>query len=107
MNEELKSTIKEQVKTIFSEKISGIVESTEELTVESEEEEGDEELTEAWKVVAMGKNTKKAEDITVNNIRDLNRLAKTGMYDYFTVTKPNGEEEEYSVDERTRKLILM
>lgn len=68
-------------------------------------------LVEALKVVAMptserSKGTKgKAEDIEVKDLRELTKLAKTGKYDYFTVTKKDGDEDEYHVSKG--KLVLM
>lgn len=121
--DDIKREIKEEVKNIFSENITKMIsekkcdeadekgDESDEKDTGSEDETGeddeDDQLDEAWKVLAYSNATKKAENITVQNIRDLNRMAKTGTYDYFTVTRPNGQEEEYSVDERTRKLILM
>lgn len=117
--DDIKQEIKEEVKNIFSENITKMINEKkcdeddekyedEEKDTEKDDETGeDDQLDEAWKVSAYSNATKKSENITVQSIRDLNRLAKTGTYDYFTVTRPNGQEEEYSVDERTRKLILM
>ena len=115
--DDIKREIKEEVKNIFSENITKMIiekkcdeadeKDDEDKKDGDDEDDGDDQLDEAWKVLAYSHATKKAENITVQNIRDLNRMAKTGTYDYFTVTRPNGQEEEYSVDERTRKLILM
>ena len=71
----------------------------------------DDTLEEALKVGALptserGKGTRmKAEQITVKDMRELTRLAKTGKYDYFTVEKKNGDVEEYMVE--NGKLVLM
>jgi hypothetical protein len=78
---------------------------------EDDEEEDDEEepVNEAMKVTATRNNSRgqKPEKLEVRNVRELNKLAKTGQYGYFMVTKANGDEEEYNVDERTNKLVLM
>ena len=75
------------------------------------DDDDDDTLEEALKVGALptserGKGTRmKAEQITVKDMRELTRLAKTGKYDYFTVEKKNGDVVEYSVE--NGKLILM
>ena len=132
MNEELKEEIKSDVKSLFENTIESILESKkkayeseddkndegdegvgeskddkDDKDGDDEEDEDEDRLVESWKVSAYSHATKKTDNITVQNIRDLNRMAKMGTYDYFTVTRPDGQEEEYSVDERTRKLILM
>lgn len=77
----------------------------------SDDDDDDDTLEEALKVGALptserGKGTRmKAEQITVKDMRELTRLAKTGKYDYFTVEKKNGDVEEYMVEHG--KLVLM
>lgn len=81
---------------------------------EEEDEESDrsgsddEELEEALDVYANFPRTSgriKGEQIKVKDMRELTKLAKTGKYEYFTVTRRNGQEEEYMVEKG--KLVLM
>lgn len=79
---------------------------------DDDDDDGDDDtLEEALKVDALptserGKGIRmKAEQITVKDMRELTRLAKTGKYDYFTVEKKNGDVEEYMVE--NGKLVLM
>lgn len=78
---------------------------------DDDDDDDDDTLEEALKVGALptserGKGTRmKAEQITVKDMRELTRLAKTGKYDYFTVEKKNGDVEEYMVE--NGKLVLM
>ena len=72
-----------------------------------DESEDDKELSEGLKVTAVRHATpNKTEDIKINNIRELNKLAATGQYGWFGVEKRNGDYEEYTVDEKN-KLVLM
>lgn len=76
-----------------------------------EESDNEDPIEEALKVHALpvterGKGTKmRAEEMSVKDMRELTRLAKTSKYDYFTVEKKNGDVEEYSVE--NGKLVLM
>ena len=47
----------------------------------------------------------KPEDLEVKDMRELTKLAKTGNYGWFMVTKKNGDEDEYTVEKG--KLVLM
>lgn len=59
------------------------------------------------KVTAVKHGMKnKPEEFTINNIRDLNKLAASGQYGWFGVERRNGDYEEYTVDEKN-KLVLM
>lgn len=73
---------------------------------EDDEDEDDEPLEEGLKVVGV-KTAKgsKAEDLEVKDMRELTKLAKTGTYGWFMVTKKNGDEDEYTVEKG--KLVLM
>tara|TARA_Y100000593_G_scaffold94842_1_gene196523 strand:- start:321 stop:806 length:486 start_codon:yes stop_codon:yes gene_type:complete len=74
---------------------------------EDDKSEDDKELSEGLKVTAVRHATpNKTEDIKINNIRELNKLAATGQYGWFGVEKRNGDYEEYTVDEKN-KLVLM
>ncbi len=75
---------------------------------EKDDEDEDDALEESLSVVAKhaapgGKG--KVEDLKLANLRELTRLAKTGKYEYFTVTSSRGDESEYHVDKD--KLVLM
>jgi len=77
---------------------------------DEEDEEDEDQMNEALQVVASdssGGGRMRQDKLTIQNMRELNKLAKTKKYDFFMVTKPNGDEEEYHVDERTGKLVLM
>lgn len=71
-----------------------------------EDEEDDSQVDESLSVTAMRSGSRKKEQMNVTNIRELNRMASTGDYEYFTVTKPNGDEVEYHVD-MNNKLVEM
>lgn len=68
----------------------------------------DDSLNEGWKVEATPQGGKSSVELTVSGLPELKRLAKSGKYGYFTVTKPNGDEIEYHVDfEDDKKLVEM
>lgn len=65
------------------------------------DEEEDDSVNESMSVVAMakgGKNKSDTKSMNISRFSDLQRLAKSGKYEYFTVKKRNGEEVEYHVD---------
>lgn len=78
---------------------------------ESEEEDEESELEESFKVdatLADGKKRNGHKQVIlpkVKNMKDLNKAAKTGEYDYFVVTKKNGETMEFHVEKG--KLVEM
>lgn len=83
-------------------------EELEESDDEDEDEESDEddedELKEAMKVEAKPLKAP-VEKFEVKDMRELTKLAKTGNYGWFMVTKKNGDEDEYIVEKG--KLVLM
>lgn len=78
---------------------------------ESEEEDEESELEESLKVAATladGKKRNGHKQVIlpkVKNMKDLNKAAKTGEYEYFVVTKKNGETMEFHVEKG--KLVEM
>lgn len=71
---------------------------------DSDDSDEDEELEESMKVVAVRSgNTKKKDEFQINRLGDLKQHAK--KYDWIMVTKKNGEEIEYSVE--NGKLVEM
>lgn len=116
-----KENVKAAVKVAFQEKIDGMLEEKTDEVYEEDAEEGMEEtdggdslsedsvdvedevaLEEAMQVVAMKKgfrgNPKDKKKITIRNMGELKKLAKENKYEYFTVTKADGDEIEYHVD---------
>lgn len=81
---------------------------------DDEDDDDDDTVEEAMKVVATklrkkGESKYSNEEHTINRYQDLVNLAKTGDYEFFMVTKSNGDETEYHVDfnGKTPKLVEM
>lgn len=109
IREEIRSRIDEAAKVAVNEKYKKDVkeEDEEEQEEEGEEEEQEEEeeevsesdLNEAFDVTASRVGGRKGtDDFQINRMSDLKKLAKSRQYDYFMVTKKNGDEVEFSVD---------
>jgi hypothetical protein len=72
-----------------------------EETNEGEGKKRSKKLKESMTVDAMPANSRGRGKTVTHNISrmsDLVKLANSGKYEYFTVSKRNGEEEEYHVD---------
>lgn len=108
INEACSSKMKEE------EEEEGMDDDESEDMDDDESEDKDEPMEEAMKVVATkvptkGQSRQESEDLTINRYQDLVKLANSGKYEYFMVTKNNGDETEYHVDfnGKTPKLVEM
>ena len=71
----------------------------EEEKKEESVEEDEDAINESMEVTASRVGGRKGQDtFTINRMSDLKKLGKSRQYDYFMVTKKNGDEVEYSVD---------
>jgi Skp family chaperone for outer membrane proteins len=121
----LEVLIKESVKTKFESKIDTIIEEKYKKHVKEEDEEDEdmddededdsdddedddedsdeddsdeEDLKESMSVEYVEKGKKGTKTTTIKNHSELVKMAKTGNYEWFMVTKKNGEEVEYTID---------
>lgn len=129
--------IKESVQSKFEDGINAIIEEKYKKHVKEEDEEedmddsdddededsdededdsddSDEELEESMKVEYLekgaythGSKVKKTETTTINRHADLVKMANTGKYEWFLVTKKDGTEIEYNVDFEGKKPVLV
>ncbi len=125
--------IKESVQTKFEQKIDAVIEEkysakkdvkeqdedeNEENIEESddddedddEDDDDDEELKESMSVEYLevgAKKGKKTEKTTISRHADLVKMANTGKYEWFMVTKKDGTEVEYTVDFEGKKPVLV
>ena len=110
----LEVLIKESVKTKFESKIDTIIEEKYKNHVKEEDEEDEdmddtddddsedddeddsdeEDLKESMSVEYVEKGKKGTKTTTIKNHSELVKMAKTGNYEWFMVTKKNGEEVE-------------
>lgn len=123
VSESFKKTLDQAVEdrmSIFEAAKKPIVEEEEEDDREEEEDDRDEDedddddddesedLKEALKVEAKpvgSKNKAPVEEFEVKDMRELAKIVKTGKYGWLMVTKKNGDEDEYTVE--NGKLVLM
>lgn len=65
---------------------------------DSDEDDEDEDLEESMKVEYVEKGKKGTKTTTIQKHSELVKMAKTGNYEWFMVTKKNGDEVEYTID---------